>query len=165
MQIRLAKETEIKDIMKIYAHARQFMTEQGNPNQWAVRNWPPEELIREDIEKALLYVCVDDEDRCHAVFFYDYGFHIEPLYDTIENGSWIGEETYGVVHRIASDGSLKGAGAFCLSWAYEKAGHIRIDTHPDNKPMQNLLKKLGFQYCGITHVEADNDPRLGFEKL
>ena len=27
---------------------------------------------------------------------------------------------YGVVHRIADDGSVKGIGSFCINWAYEK---------------------------------------------
>ena len=40
-----------------------------------------------------------------------------------------------------------------------------MDTHGDNKVMQNLLKKNGFVYCGIIHVEEDNDPRLAYEKL
>ena len=40
-----------------------------------------------------------------------------------------------------------------------------MDTHGDNIVMQNLLKKLGFVYCGIIHVEEDDDPRLAFEKI
>mgnify|MGYP003296922186 CR=1 FL=1 len=40
--------------------------------------------------------------------------------------------------------------------------NIRIDTHHDNVVMQRLLKKLGFQYCGIIHLE-NGDPRLAFQ--
>ena len=71
---------------------------------------------------------------------------------------------YGVVHRIASDGSVHGTGSFCLNWAYAQCGHLRIDTHGDNIVIQNLLKKLGFVFCGIIYVQEDNDPRLAFEK-
>lgn len=52
-------------------------------------------------------------------------------------------DTYGVVHRLAGDGSEKGIGAFCIDWAFSKCGNLRIDTHGDNIVMQNLLKKLG----------------------
>ena len=55
-------------------------------------------------------------------------------------------------------------GQFCLGWAYEQCGHLRIDTHTDNKVMQNLLKKLGFIRCGIIYVIEDDNPRYAFEK-
>ena len=70
---------------------------------------------------------------------------------------------YGVVHRLAGDGSQRGIGAFCLSWAYEQCKHIRIDTHKDNKVMQALLEKLGFKYCGIIYVR-DGSERVAYEK-
>ena len=47
MKIRKTTEKDIERVMDIYAHARKFMAEHGNPNQWGKRNWPPEELIRE----------------------------------------------------------------------------------------------------------------------
>lgn len=165
MRIRSAELYELDRIMQIYAYARQFMAEQGNPRQWAQRGWPPEDLIRDDIESGRCYVCVDEENLPHAVFSYEQGSHIEPGYDGITEGGWIGEENYGVVHRIAADGSQRGLGAFCLNWAFSRAGHLRIDTHPDNLPMQGLLRKLGFRYCGIIHVKEDGDPRYAYERL
>ena len=72
---------------------------------------------------------------------------------------------YRVVHRLAGDGSVKGIGSACLEWAFGQCGHLRIDTHGDNRVMQNLLKKSGFVYCGIIHVEEDDDPRLAYEKM
>lgn len=83
----------------------------------------------------------------------------------IEDGEWIGDADYGVIHRIASDGSVKGVGTFCINWAFEQCGHLRIDTHTDNKVMQNLLRKLGFTQCGIIHVVEDNYPRFAYEKV
>ena len=53
---------------------------------------------------------------------------------------------------------------FCINWAFEQCGHLRIDTHGDNIVMQNLVKKLGFVHCGTIYVEEDNNPRLAFEK-
>ena len=83
----------------------------------------------------------------------------------ISEGAWTCGDTYGVVHRVARDGSEKGIGAFCINWAFEKCGNLRIDTHGDNIVMQNLLKKLGFNHRGTIYVEEDNYPRLAFEKF
>ena len=99
-----------------------------------------------------------------GVFYYEYGADVEPTYSVIEEGSWKNNAPYGVVHRIASDGSIKGVGAFCINWAFEQCGHLRIDTHSDNTVMQNLLLKLGFEKRGIIYVREDNSPRLAYEK-
>ena len=100
-----------------------------------------------------------------GTFYFIFGEDIEPTYRKIEDGSWFSDTAYGVVHRIASDASEKGVGTFCINWAFEQCGHLRIDTHGDNVVMQGLLKKLGFVQCGIIHVEEDSFPRLAFEKL
>lgn len=71
---------------------------------------------------------------------------------------------YGVIHRIAGDGSEKGIGTFCLRWAIGECGHLRIDTHGDNIVMQKLAQKLGFVHCGTIFVEEDDFPRLAYEK-
>jgi L-amino acid N-acyltransferase YncA len=42
MKIRKTTEKDIERVMDIYAYARKFMAEHGNPNQWGKRNWPPE---------------------------------------------------------------------------------------------------------------------------
>ena len=140
------------------------MAEHGNPNQWGPTNWPPEELIRADIAAGNSYVCVQD-GRVVRTFFFRYGDDIEPTYRRIEEGAWLDTGPYGVVHRIASDGTVKGVGSFCLQWAFGQCGHLRIDTHGDNTVMQNLLKKNGFVPCGVIHVSQDNYPRIAFEKI
>ncbi len=103
-----------------------------------------------------------------AVFYFDYGKNIEPTYETIVEGKWKGNDTFGVVHRIAADSGnplAKGAGSFCINWAFDQCGHLRIDTHGDNVVMQNLLTKLGFERCGTIYVVEDNDPRFAYEKM
>lgn len=164
MRIRKTQITDLEQVMHIYEHARTFMKEHGNPNQWGPTNWPPQYKIEEDIQNGNSYVCVDDADEVIGTFFFLYGKDIEPTYRDITEGHWIGDDTYGVVHRIASSGKEKGIGTFCINWAYEQCGHLRIDTHGDNVVMQNLLKKLGFTHCGTIYVEEDDYPRLAFEK-
>ena len=164
MKIRHSMEQDLPRIMEIYGFARRFMAEHGNPNQWGPTNWPPESLIRKDIHDGNSYVCLDDEENVIGTFFFVQGEDIEPTYREITDGSWLAGGSYGVVHRIAGDGSEKGIGAFCISWAFERCGHLRMDTHGDNIVMQNLLGKLGFVHCGTIHVEEDDNPRLAYEK-
>lgn len=164
MNIRHAAIADLPRMMEIYAYARDFMAKTGNAHQWGHNNWPPEALIRSDIESGKSYVC-EHEGRIVGVFFFHYGTDIDPTYAVIENGSWIGDGNYGVVHRIAGDGSVKGIGTYCINWAYEQCGHLRIDTHPDNTVMRQLLLKLGFKECGYIHIAEDNDPRVAYEKI
>ncbi len=162
MQIRKTAPADLPRILEIYAQARQFMLKNGNPRQWYNRNWPPEHLLRQDIAEGNSYVC-EDAGEIAAVFYFTFGHRIDPTYAHIENGAWIGQDDYGVVHRIAS--VKEGAGSFCIRWAFRRCGHLRIDTHADNIPMQCLLRKLGFSHCGTIYVGEDSDPRLAFEKI
>ena len=159
MEVRKAKMEELDEIMGIFAHARKFMAEQGNPNQWGTSK-PARETIEEDIKLGRSYVCVEDE-KIAATFFYLPG--VDPTYVKIYDGEWLNQEDYGVVHRIASAGTVKGAGSFCINWAFEQCGNLKIDTHKDNIVMQNMLKKNGFSYCGIIYL-LDGDERMAFQK-
>ena len=165
MKIRHSTEKDFDRMMQIYGFARKFMAEHGNPNQWGPTHWPPEELIRADIREGHSYVRLNDEGKVIGTFFFIHGENIEPTYRRITEGAWLEDGPYGVVHRIAGDGSEKGIGAFCINWAFEQCGHLRIDTHGDNTVMQRLLNKLGFIQCGTIYVEEDHYPRLAYEKV
>ena len=164
MEIRKTTEQDIGRLMEIYAYARDFMTKTGNPNQWGPTNWPPETLLRNDIKEGNSYVCTNDNGNVIGTFYFIQGKDIEPNYREITDGAWLDDSAYGVVHRLASDGSERGIGQFCINWAFAQCGHMRIDTHTDNKVMQKLLTKLGFQRCGIIYVIEDNYPRYAYEK-
>ena len=164
MVIRNSTEQDFDRMVEIYSFARRFMAEHGNPNQWGPTNWPPAELIHRDIRSGNSYVCVNDEGKVVGTFFFIHGKDIEPVYRIITDGTWLDDSPYGVIHRVAGDGSEKGIGAFCINWAFEQCGHLRMDTHGDNIVMQALLQKLGFVHCGTIYVEEDDYPRLAFEK-
>lgn len=163
MEIRHSTEKDFERIMELYKYARLFMAEHGNPYQWGPTQWPPEQLIQDDILHQTSYVCIH-ENQIVGTFFFSAGDDIEPTYQRIENGKWTGDNVYGVVHRLAGDSSVKGIGKFCLNWAYQQGRHLRVDTHVDNIIMLNLLK-MGFSYCGTIYVATDNSPRLAYEKL
>ena len=159
MEIRKTRPEEIEIVMGIYAYARQFMAEHNNPNQWG-KVKPYREDVEADIANGYSHVCVEN-DVIVATFFYRE--HEDPTYVKIYDGAWLNDKPYGVVHRIASAGKVKGAGSFCLNWAFEQCGNLKIDTHEDNVVMQNALKKNGFEYCGIIYL-LDGNPRLAYQK-
>ena len=157
--IAQAQERHLERIMKIYERARKFMAEHGNPNQWPP-SYPPRDQVEEDIREGHMFLCMADE-RIAAVFYYRLGE--DPTYRVIMDGQWKCDGEYGVVHRIASGGCVGGAGSFCLQWAWEQCGNLKIDTHRDNVVMQNLLKKNGFEYCGIVCLRQGEE-RLAYQK-
>lgn len=69
--IRKATVNDKTRIMEIYAYARQFMAEHGNPSQWK-NNKPSEETIDNDIAKQEMYV-IETDGEVHAVFYFHIG--------------------------------------------------------------------------------------------
>ena len=51
-----------------------------------------------------------------------------------------------------------------VDFCSEKCTHLRADTHEDNKIMQKVVLKNGFQETGIIYVE-DGTPRIAYEKV
>ena len=158
MQIRKATIDDLDVIMSIYRAAQDFMIESGNPNQWG-HFYPSEDLVREDISKGISYV-ICDRDNPHGVFVLIDG--LEPTYQYIENGSWINEEPYITLHRIASDGKLHGIFKSAIDYSKSISDNIRIDTHSNNVIMQKQIEKNGFRKCGTIYVR-DGSPRIAYQ--
>ncbi len=156
--VRNAVLEDMPKILSIYAYARQFMEDTGNPNQWGKTN-PPESQLLEDIAQGQLYVI--ESDGIHGVFFL--GFDADPTYATIYDGSWLSDEPYGTIHRIAGDGA-GGIVGTAVAFAKEKTSHLRIDTHEDNKVMQHVVEKHGFIRRGIIHL-SNGSPRIAYEMV
>ena len=88
---------------------------------------------------------------------------VDPTYQHIYEGNWLNDEPYGVIHRLATNGKRKGVSDACLNWCFEQWGNIRVDTHQDNKVMQHILTKYGFQRCGIIYVKNGTE-RIAYQK-
>ena len=156
-KIRLATQADMADILEIYRKARQFMAENGNPTQWG-QHHPAQHLLEEDICQNRLYA-VEGTDGLCGVFMFLVGD--DPTYAHIE-GSWRSDAPYGVIHRIAGVGG--GVFAAALEYCSSQIGHLRIDTHADNKPMQHVVEKAGFSKRGIIYVE-DGTPRIAYDRI
>ena len=158
-QVKKAVLPELSRIEEIYAYARQFMADHGNPNQWGKATPPHEQLVRDIEERKLHAVC--DESGIHGVFYFS--IEEDPSYAVIEDGAWRSTSPYGVIHRIAGDGS-GGILRAAVAYAEKQINHLRIDTHRDNYVMQQALAKQGFEKRGIIHI-ADGSPRIAYDKL
>lgn len=157
--ITLAKEKDLAEIQRIYAYAREFMKNTGNPDQWK-DDKPALNVLINDIEKHQLYI-VKDGNKIHGVFAFITGE--DPTYADISGGKWLFDSEYGTIHRVAGDGKVKGLFDTILDFCGSKISHLRIDTHRDNKIMQHLIEKNGFVKCGIIYA-ADGSPRIAYEK-
>ncbi len=160
LDINRAKPEDLPRIMQIYEYARNFMKETGNESQWK-HNYPPKDMIMDDIRNGNLYV-IKKENAIHAVFAFMIGS--EPTYQKISQGRWLSDTEYGTLHRIAGDGKIHGIFDEVIIFCLSRTNHLRIDTHNNNKIMQHLILKNGFQECGIIHV-ADGSPRIAYEKI
>ena len=158
MEIFPAQPRHLPAILTIYDPARDFMAQSGNPTQWG-DGYPQGELLEEDIALGRLWVAAEGE-VLQGVFVFCPG--PEPIYEESPDACWPQDGPYWVIHRIASAGLRKGAGSDCIRWCLGRCASLRIDTHPDNLPMQRTLEKLGFQPCG--RVYYGDSPRVAFQK-
>ena len=159
--IRHSTPEDLERMLQIYDHARRFMRETGNPNQWIL--YPERELLEADIRCGNSYVVCTGDEIC-GTFVYRIGE--DESYKVIEQGQWLNDETYGTIHRIASDGTQRGILKAVVEFAKQSCPNIRIDTHEQNCVMRSALEKLGFVYCGIIYCMDDlspHSPRLAFQ--
>ncbi|MFI3266190.1 MAG: GNAT family N-acetyltransferase [Rikenellaceae bacterium] len=159
MGIELASREDLNIIMDIYAGAVELMNSRGNASQW-VNGYPDIGTIEKDIELGRLYVLKDEGGRILCQFCFYVGE--EPSYNQID-GHWTNDASYGVVHRLASSGLVSGVGKTCLEWCYAQHANLRIDTHEDNRNMQELLRALGYHECGTIRVYNGTE-RVAFQK-
>ena len=156
--IRLANKTDIPKLLEIYESAKRFMHTNGNPNQWNGA-YPDIDTLLCDIESNHLFAMEDDALGIYGCFALIGGD--DPTYAYID-GAWSSDMPYGTIHRIAGDGRKNGVFAECTAFARTKYTHLRVDTHEDNKPMQNAVLRDGFRYAGVIFL-ANGDPRFAYE--
>ena len=157
MQIRRARPADLPELHRIYAAARQFMARTGNPNQW-VGDYPNEALLLEQIGRGVCYL-MEQDGRAVGAFCAIPGE--DPTYAAIYGGEWPNDDPYLTIHRLASDGRVRGVAKACFDFCAVSGLALRIDTHADNRVMQTLLVANGFAYCGRILL-ADGRPRLAY---
>lgn len=158
------RPTEWKDlpaVMEAYEAARNFMRANGNHAQW-VNGYPSEELIRREIADGHSFVCIDEKGDVVGTFCFIPGE--DPTYRVIYEGAWLNDEPYAVIHRMAANGKRKGVAEACLNWCSGRCDNLRVDTHRDNRPMQHILFRHGFERCGIIYIN-DGTERIAYQRV
>lgn len=157
MEIINATPIRLTEILDIYARARKFMAEHGNPNQWT-GNYPDPADLLADMQNKCLYLCIEN-GVIECVF--KFITTPDPTYSYIK-GAWKNDKPYGTIHRIASNGTVPRIADVVIQWCAARCESLRADTHRDNAIMQNVLTRNGFEYCGIIYLE-DGDERLAYQ--
>lgn len=161
---RIIRKSVINDIpamQMIFAEAKRKMRASGNMEQWT-GGYPSDDILANDIARGFSYI-VEQNGQIIATFVL--AICEDPTYKKIYNGEWIDDnKPYGTIHRIASTDGVHGIMRDVLAWAFSQTNNIRIDTHRDNLPMQHLMDKHGFAYCGIIHL-LNGDERLAYQKI
>lgn len=155
--IRKATLEDMPVLLEIYDRARKFMVSTGNTNQWT-NEYPSKEILTDDILKSEMFV-LEDEDGIQASFVFYCG--IDLCYNKIYDGQWLNNEPYGVIHRIATRGLKKHMADYILEYCSSKIDNIRMDTHVNNKPMQNFMIRHGFKHVGTIYLK-NGQSRLAF---
>ena len=159
MVIRHAQPQELDAIMQIFEAAKAYMYSVGNTSQWGA-DYPPRQLIANEIEAGHFYI-MEYEGVPIAVFSFDVA--VEPTYATIDDGVWRYDEPYGVLHRLASNGRVKGVADYCFAWCKSRHNYLRVDTHRDNATMLQAIERHGFVPSGIITLSRNGDTRIAFE--
>ena len=157
--IRKATHDDIPALMRLFESAKGIMRASGNLHQWGV-GYPSVEVVRRDVEQGVCYVVTDADGVIEATMAFIPG--PDSTYSYIEGGAWLNDNPYHVIHRIAVAAPGKGYARQMLDWAFERTGTVRIDTHRDNVIMHHILRKYGFEYCGVIYL-ANGDARDAYQ--
>lgn len=152
MLIRLTEEQDLAGIDIIFAQGREHQHSEGNYTQWN-ENYPNLDIVRQDIIDGISWVCIDKKDGT-VLGTWALGDH-EDVYDHLKQGQWNSDADYKVIHRMGTL-SGRGVGKFILRHL-QQYPYIRIDTSEKNNSMRTLLKKVGFNQCGVVFYEGYGD--------
>lgn len=164
--IRQAHPSDLSCIRQIIRAAKTLL-QSRHIDQWQ-DGYPDVTVLQDDIARGKGYV-LETDHTIHGYFALS--FEDELPYQHIENGSWLIEGPYSVLHRLALTETLRGTGAadrIIEFWEQQTIAQLvyslRADTHPQNLPVRHLLQQHGFKDCGIIYVRA-GQARHAFEKV
>ncbi len=169
MKIKLSTLENIPEIMTIIKDAKELLASL-KIDQWQ-NGYPNAAQVEQDILKGESYVVLSDKNQVIATSMFT--TNKEPTYQIIEEGSWKVDESknYGVIHRMAIKKEYRKQGLATLLFdefhqqlKSKNIESLKIDTHEENLGMQALIKKIGYQYCGIIYTNY-GAKRLAFEKV
>ena len=162
--LELAQLSDLTKCCEIIKEGRDFQKEQGF-EQWT-ETYPNQDTVRDDIQSKKGYVI---KVHTEIAGYLCIDFSGEPAYADIE-GAWRSSTPYAVIHRMAFRKKYRGIGLADMAFKMveercvaRNIRNIRVDTDFPNTRMQHILKKNGFQNCGVVVVQGGK--KLAFDKL
>ncbi len=171
MKIQQGKPFHLEEICQVMEQAKRRLKALGL-DQWQ-KGYPSRAVWEEDLDLERAWVATS-EGAVIAAFTLTH--EPEPSYQRIQ-GAWWGAagERYTSLHRLCVGDAWLGQGVagLCLAFALEQAAQagdasLRVDTHPNNGPMNRALEKAGFRRCGQIHLVGgpeDGDLRVAYERV
>ena len=161
--IREAQQSDCTVIEQIINQGRAFLKAQGL-NQWQ-GTYPNKDTISDDIARQQGYVLLLDNSVV------GYAAVIEgqdPIYDAIENGEWLNSTTnYAAIHRFVISNRYHGQklaqrlmSCIFTYFIALNCRDFRIDTHPNNVPMQAVITGNGFHLKGHVYINDGQSREL-----
>lgn len=168
MNERRATYDDLSGILTVIKDAQEYLRYQGI-DQWQ-DGFPNETTILEDIRNHISFVYVE-EDQIIGYMALNLG--VEVSYHKIYDGKFrCNTHSYLTIHRTAITQSHRGRGLSSKMFQLAQQiavdngmESIRIDTHRDNKLMQHLAMKHGFEYCGVILLQRSNSERFVYERV
>lgn len=165
--LRKAVSTDLPNILQIISSAREHLFNNNIP-QWQHGEGPTQQILEQDILQEHCYVLIVDQKIAGLGII---STDIERPYEEIRNGDWQQSNlSYATIHRVAlgSDYQGKGLALVLINHLITTARlnnylDIRIDTHPKNKAMLQIIKKAGFTYQGDILLPSSNGERVAYQ--
>ena len=159
--IRKSTLADLPTILNLRDQAREIMRSYGNTFQWP-DGYPRDDMFKKDIEMGGSHIMMDETGKIVGTFALLPS--PEVTYNVIYEGQWLNDESYHVIHRIASTPESHGVLDALFDYCESLVDNIRIDTHEANIIMRKGLERHGYRYCGIIHL-LNGDERLAFQKV
>lgn len=180
IRLRKAEKHETDIVMNIINQAKSHLKDQGI-DQWQ-SGYPDRTCIERDIQAGKGYFLVENVIEYSTAHITEHiaehekilgylciDFDGEPAYDELK-GTWLTDEKYVVVHRLAFADQARGKGISFETFRLVEemcrengVNDFRVDTDEGNLKMQHILKKTGFEYRGT--IEFDGSEKIAFEKI
>lgn len=163
LTFRMANESDIESILEIYLEGAEALKADG-VDQWQGQYVPS----FKDIDEHLgidLYVLEYHRKIVSTVCLVE---GIDEDYENI-NGKWNTSIPYISIHKVATSNKYKKQSfgrkmmRYVENFAKRKRVNLRIDTHKDNKKMQNFILSCGYKYTGEVVLQGELE-RLAYDK-
>ncbi|MTV81859.1 GNAT family N-acetyltransferase [Secundilactobacillus folii] len=171
MYLRRAEMKDLSQIESIIQDGKKHLAAQ-HIDQWQ-GGYPNTNVLVDDIQNGHTMVLVEGYEVLGTAAVIPAP---DESYQVID-GEWLTRgDNYVAIHRVAVSANHRGQGLSGKLFAaifkeieeHSSVKGIRIDTHPDNKGMQHVIKKSGFTSTGTVEVLADEQTSVhdfAYEKL